>query len=99
VLEALAELRLPDAPGRAAALLAHAAAIRTAIGAPVPACERPGVAAAEATVRALLGGGYAAAARAGREAELDTLLTADELPDAARIQVGDLVEALDSKIG
>jgi hypothetical protein len=100
VLEALAELRLPDAPPRAAALLAHAAAIRTAIGAPVPACERPGVAATEAAARALLGDqGYAAAARAGRAAELDILLAPDELPDAGRAQVGDLVAALDSKIG
>jgi hypothetical protein len=92
VVESLAELaRLRDAPARAAALLAHAAQLRAAIGAPVPACERPGVAATEAAVRAALGEqGYARAAAAGRTADLDALL--DDDADLPRVRSADHAE-------
>lgn len=87
LVEGMAELaRLRDAPGRAAALLAHAAAIRDAIDAPVPACERAGVAASEAAVRAVLGDErYGWAAATGRSATLDELLGPGELPVDAEV--------------
>jgi len=57
VLEALAEVaRLRGEPRRATDLLADAARIRADIGAPVPACERPDVAATEAALREYLVG-------------------------------------------
>jgi tetratricopeptide (TPR) repeat protein len=85
VVEALAELaRLRDAPRRAAALLAHAAHLRAAIGAPVPACERAEVAATEAAVRVALGdAAYDGSAAAGRTVDLDALLADGDLPAGA----------------
>jgi tetratricopeptide (TPR) repeat protein len=79
VLEALAEVaRLDGAPGRGARLLGAAARIREEIGAPVPACERPDTEATVRAIRSQLGDtGFAAAHDYGRDAPLDTLLTAD----------------------
>ncbi|WP_329102361.1 hypothetical protein OG792_23685 [Micromonospora sp. NBC_01699] len=79
VLEALAEVaRLDGAPGRGARLLGAAARIREEIGAPVPACERPDTEATARAIRSQLGdAGFTAAHEYGRDAPLDTLLTAD----------------------
>ena len=89
VLEALAELtRLRAAPRRAAALLAHAAQLRAAIGAPVPACERAVLAATEAGVRAALGDeAYDRAVAAGRATPLTGYSTRPVPNRRARRQV------------
>jgi predicted ATPase len=78
VLCALAEVaRRRDDGQRAARLLGAAAAIRAAIGVPVPACERPQVEATTAAVRAELGDArFEAESQAGREGRLDTLVAA-----------------------
>jgi predicted ATPase/DNA-binding SARP family transcriptional activator len=78
VLEALAELaRVEGTPARAAGLVGAAAALREAIGAPVPACERADLDATRRALRAELGDDrYARAAARGREGPLDPLLGA-----------------------
>jgi tetratricopeptide (TPR) repeat protein len=79
VLEALAEVaRLGGEPVRGARLLGAAARIRSEIGAPVPACERPDTSATERALRARLNvddpDGFRAAHRYGWEAPLDVLV-------------------------
>jgi predicted ATPase len=76
VLCALAEVaRRSGAAEQAARLLGAAAAIREAIGVPVPGCERAEVDATTAAVRAELGEvRYEAESRAGRVASLDELV-------------------------
>jgi predicted ATPase len=78
VLCALAEVaRRSGAVHRAARLLGAAAAIRQAIGVPVPGCERAEVEATTEAVRAELGDPrYQAESRAGRTASLDALAAA-----------------------
>jgi predicted ATPase len=89
VLEALAEVaRLDDDPIRGAVLLGAAERIRAEIGAPVPACERPGVAATRRGLRAALGDGYPEAHRRGRELGIDTLLTTCDIVCAGRAPAG-----------
>jgi predicted ATPase len=85
VLEALAEVaRLDGAAARGARLLGAAARIRAEIGAPVPVCERPDTEATGQALRAELGeAGFTTAHRYGRDAVLDTLLTAE--PGVTRI--------------
>jgi len=90
VLEALAEVaRLDGAPERGATLLGAAAWIRTDLGTPVPTCELRDVADTAAALRATLGEeAYAAAHRAGRSANLDTLVTAPAEPALDRRSPG-----------
>lgn len=75
VLEALAAVAVAgERPARAAQYLGAADAIRTQIGAPVPACERPLLTATESAGTEQIGSAFAAGRERGRRTPLDQVV-------------------------
>jgi predicted ATPase/DNA-binding CsgD family transcriptional regulator len=100
VLEGLAEAYATEGhPGQAALLLGAADAIREAIGAPVPPCERPDRDRASASVRARMGEEEFARTRAeGRAMTLEEAFSRASEPDAPREIAQDVLSAREAEV-
>ncbi len=100
VLEGLAEAYATEGqPGRAALLLGAADAIREAIGAPVPPCERPGRDRASASVRARMGEeGFARTRAEGMAITLEEAFSRASEHDAPREIVQDVLSAREAEV-